>query len=160
MSDFLKNTKNHRKDFTATGYVVNPERTKILVIFHNKLQKWLPAGGHMETNELPHEAALREVFEETGIKAEIISDDYDMKMSGQNDFQIPRPYEVLYQLIPQSSKDIEHIHVDFIYAMEAEESDLNAQLEEVSHAKWMTKDEVLKADCFESVKGFANNFLK
>lgn len=160
MSDFLETTKNHRKDFTATGYVVNPERTKILVIFHNKLQKWLPAGGHMEPNELPHEAALREVFEETGIEAEIISDDYDLNMSGIKEAQVPRPYAVLYQLIPESPKDIEHIHVDFIYAMEAEESELTAQLDEVSRVKWMTKSEVLEADCFESVKGFANNFLK
>ena len=50
----VEKTKNLRRDFTATGYVVNSEKTKILVIFHNKLQKWIPAGGHMEPNELPH----------------------------------------------------------------------------------------------------------
>lgn len=160
MSDFLQKTKNHRKDFTATGYVVNPERTKILVIFHNKLQKWLPAGGHMEPNELPHEAALREVFEETGIMAEIITDDYDMNLSGENDCQIPRPYAVLYQLIPESPKDIEHIHIDFIYAMEAEESELNAKLDEVSNIAWLTKEEILNSECFDSVKGFVRAYLK
>lgn len=160
MPDLTHRTKNHRKDFTATGYVVNPERTKILVIFHNKLQKWLPAGGHMEPNELPHETAIREVFEETGIKVKIISDDHDMKMSGENDCQIPRPYAILYQLIPANSKDIEHIHIDFIYAMEAKESELNPKLDEVSKIAWLTKEEILKADCFDSVKGFVNSFLK
>jgi isopentenyldiphosphate isomerase len=81
-------------------------------------------------------------------------------MNAITEAQIPRPYAVLYQLIPQSSKDIEHIHVDFIYAMEADEVKLTTQLEEVSHAKWMSKEEILNTDCFDSVKGFVNNFLK
>lgn len=159
MSDLLEKTKNNRKDFTATGYVVNLDRTKILVVFHNKMQKWLPAGGHMEPNEIPHEAALREVFEETGVRARIISDDYDLKITSGNEVQIPRPYAILYELIPESSKDVEHIHVDFIFAMEAEEKELKANLEEVSGARWMTKTQILNADCLESVIGFINNFL-
>jgi len=156
----IEKTKNLRKDFTATGYVINPERTKILVIFHNKLQKWLPAGGHLESNELPHEAALREVFEETGVSARIIRDDPEMGLKGDVDCQIPRPYSVLYQIIPPSKKDIEHIHVDFVYAMEAEESELVGRPEEVSSVAWLTKDQVFASECFDSVKGFVKNFLK
>ncbi len=158
--DLIKETKYLRKDFTATGYVVNPERTKILVIFHNKLQKWLPAGGHLERNELPHEAALREVYEETGVKACVISDDPDFNLNGIVDCQIPRPYTVLYQIIPQNSKDDEHIHVDFIYAMEAEESDIKIQVEEVSRVGWLTKNEILNSNCFDSVKSFVKILLK
>ena len=101
-SNLLDRTKNLKKDFTSTGYVMNPERTKLLVIFHVKLQKWLPAGGHIEKNELPHEAALREVFEETGVKARIISDDFDFGLNGKVDCQIPRPYGILYQIIPKT----------------------------------------------------------
>lgn len=160
MKMLLEKTKNFRKDFTATGYVTNPEKTKILVIFHNKLQKWLPAGGHLEANELPHEAALREVLEETGVCARIVSDDPEMGLIGEFDCQIPRPYSVLYQIIPQSSKDVEHVHVDFIYAMEAQESELKCQVEEVSRVEWLTKDEILATDCFDSVKGFVKNYLK
>ena len=156
----VEKTKKLKRDFTATGYVINPARTKLLVIFHNKLQKWLPAGGHMEPNELPHEAALREVFEETGVSARVISDDPDMGLNGKSDCQIPRPYSVLYQIIPQSSKDVEHIHVDFVYAMEAEESELKMQIEEVSRVEWLTKDEILLSNCFDSVKGFVKNCLK
>ena len=156
----LDRTKNLKKDFTATGYVVNPQRTKILVIFHNKLNKWLPAGGHIEKNELPHEAAIREVYEETGINAKIISDDFDFGLKGEKDCQIPRPHGILYQIIPESSKDVEHIHVDFVYAMEAEEAVTSVQLDEVARVEWFTKEEVLKLDCFDSVKGFVRNYLK
>jgi len=156
----VEKTKKLKRDFTATGYVINPERTKILVIFHNKLQKWLPAGGHLEPNELPHEAALREVFEETGVTARIIVDDPDIGLKGKVDCQIPRPYSILYQIIPKNKKDDEHIHVDFVYAMEAEESELKIQVEEVSKVEWLTKEEILKSDCFDSVKGFVKNHLK
>ena len=165
-NNLIEKTKDLKRQFTATGYVVNPERTKLLVIFHNKLQKWLPAGGHVEKNELPHEAALREVFEETGVKATIIKDDPTMNLETFNttECQIPRPYAILYEVIPQNKKDIEHIHVDFIYAMEAEENtsvtELKAQTEEVSQVKWMTKNEILTANSFDSVKGFAKSYLK
>lgn len=160
MENLIENTKILKKDFTATGYVMNPEKTKILVIFHNKLQKWLPAGGHIEPNEMPHEAALREVLEETGVSARIVSDDPNMGLRGEADCQIPRPYCVLYQIIPPSNKDVEHVHIDFVYAMEAEESLLKGLAEEVSNVKWLTKDEVLAVDCFDSVKGFVKNYLR
>lgn len=155
----IEKTKHLRKHFTATGYVTNCGRTKILVIFHNKLQKWLPAGGHIEPNELPHETALREVFEETGIYARLIKDDPDMGLKGAVDCQIPRPYSICYQVIPSNNKDSEHIHIDFIYVMEAEESELKIDLNEISKAKWMNKDEIFGCDCFDSVKGFVKKFL-
>lgn len=57
--------------FTAGGFVIRNEQ--ILLIKHKKLGIWLAPGGHLEDGELPHQAALREVAEETGIKAEIDS---------------------------------------------------------------------------------------
>ena len=156
----VEKTKNLKRDFTATGYVINPTKTKILVVFHKKLQKWIPAGGHIEPNELPHEAALREVFEETGVSAQILSDDPDIELNGIIDCQIPRPYSILYQVIPQSSKDQEHIHVDFIYTMMAAESELKISSTEVTDVKWLTKNEILALNCFDSVKGFVKNYLK
>ena len=160
METLIQKTKNLRRDYTATGYVMNPERTKILVVFHNKLKKWIPAGGHVEPNELPHDAALREVFEETGVHAHIISDGPDMALNNEVDCQLPCPCSVVYEVIPQSPKDVQHIHVDFIYVMEAEESVVNAQLQEVSQVSWLTKNEILASDCFDAVKGFVRNCLK
>ncbi|KKQ48514.1 MAG: NUDIX hydrolase [candidate division TM6 bacterium GW2011_GWF2_38_10] len=156
----LEKTKHLKKDFTATGYVVNETKTKILVIFHNKLQKWLPAGGHIEPNELPHEAAIREVFEETGIQANILSDDHDMGLLGVVDCQIPRPYSVLYQIIPASQKDLEHIHVDFVYVLQAQEATCSINKSEVKKAQWMNYNEILACDCFDAVKGFAKIYLQ
>jgi 8-oxo-dGTP pyrophosphatase MutT (NUDIX family) len=47
--------------------VVDGER--VLLLFHAKLAMWLPPGGHVDPDELPDEAAVREVLEETGVQA-------------------------------------------------------------------------------------------
>jgi 8-oxo-dGTP pyrophosphatase MutT (NUDIX family) len=46
----------------------------VLLLLHAKLARWLPPGGHVEPNELPDDAAVREVLEETGIEAELVGE--------------------------------------------------------------------------------------
>ncbi|RLS89050.1 MAG: NUDIX domain-containing protein, partial [Planctomycetota bacterium] len=56
----------HEKiDFTVAVFVVHEK--KVLVIHHKKLDKWLPLGGHIELDEDPEQAALRETLEESGL---------------------------------------------------------------------------------------------
>jgi 8-oxo-dGTP pyrophosphatase MutT (NUDIX family) len=55
------------RHFTATTYVVNDGAT--VLHDHKRLDLWLAPGGHIDRDELPHEAALREVREETGLDA-------------------------------------------------------------------------------------------
>ncbi len=52
--------------YTAGGMLIH--EGKVLLIKHKKLGIWLNPGGHIDEGELPHEAAEREFFEETGIK--------------------------------------------------------------------------------------------
>ena len=47
---------------------------KILLHFHRKLGMWLPPGGHIEQGELPDNAAVREVLEETGSEVELVGE--------------------------------------------------------------------------------------
>ena len=60
------------RDFTVAVFVVHRER--VLLHLHEKLNRWLPPGGHIEPNELPDEAAKREVFEETGVAAALVGE--------------------------------------------------------------------------------------
>lgn len=74
--------KNLRNNFTATGYITNPEQTKMILVHHNKFNMWLPPGGHIEINELPHECILREVKEEIGINADIVQHGEQVNLNG------------------------------------------------------------------------------
>ena len=57
------------RHFTATIMVVY--NNKMLLHMHKKLGLWLPVGGHIDRDELPEEAALREAKEESGLDVEI-----------------------------------------------------------------------------------------
>ena len=63
----------HEKiDFTVAIFVVTAGR--VLLIHHRKLDKWLPLGGHIELDEDPEQAALRETKEESGLDVELIGE--------------------------------------------------------------------------------------
>ena len=59
-------------DFTVAIFVVQDE--KVLLIHHRKLNKWLPLGGHIELDEDPEAAALREAREECGLEVKLIGE--------------------------------------------------------------------------------------
>lgn len=56
-------------DYCVNVYVVY--RDKVLLRLHEKYHKWLTPGGHVELNEVPEDAALREVKEETGLNVKL-----------------------------------------------------------------------------------------
>jgi 8-oxo-dGTP pyrophosphatase MutT (NUDIX family) len=63
----------HEKiDFTVAIFVVHD--AKVLIIHHRKLDKWLPLGGHIELDEDPEQAALRETKEESGLDVELMGE--------------------------------------------------------------------------------------
>ena len=60
------------RHFTATGIILHNRRA--LLIEHAKLGWWLPPGGHLEPNEDPVQAVLREVAEETGLECALLAE--------------------------------------------------------------------------------------
>ena len=98
------------RHFTATAFVVY--RDSVALHWHRKINAWLPPGGHIEKNEDPVQAVLREVAEETGLKARIIP------TSPIIDLEYPE------QILPPFTIEIEdindpvegpHQHIDMIY---------------------------------------------
>jgi 8-oxo-dGTP pyrophosphatase MutT (NUDIX family) len=98
-----------KKHFTATAFVVRGDTT--LLHWHKRLQQWMPPGGHIEEDEDPVEAVLREVREETGFFCEIVSTSTYHPFSYP--MQIPAPYTILLEDIPGPGQP--HKHIDMIY---------------------------------------------
>jgi len=101
-----------KKEFTASVYLINQE--KVLLVYHQKLQKWVPPGGHLEADETPSEAARREVREETGLEFEFCLQE-GFSVNYWNAKSIERPFLCLLQNIPSYGSLLAHQHVDFIY---------------------------------------------
>ena len=57
---------------TASAIVVSDDRRRVVLHRHKRLQMWLQPGGHIETGELPWQAAVREAVEETGLPATLV----------------------------------------------------------------------------------------
>ena len=54
--------------FTASSFILSPDGSALLLIFHEKLRRWLQPGGHVEPSDASVlEAALREAREEVGL---------------------------------------------------------------------------------------------
>ncbi len=63
----------HEKiDFTVAIFVVRDGQ--VLLIHHRQLNQWLPLGGHIELDEDPEQAAVREAKEESGLEVELIGE--------------------------------------------------------------------------------------
>ncbi len=54
------------RHFTVSVFIVHKD--KVLLHLHKKAKKILPLGGHIEVNELPEEACIREAKEESGLE--------------------------------------------------------------------------------------------
>lgn len=74
---------------------------------HKKLGRWFPPGGHIEPNELPDEAAVREVLEESGVRVALLG---ERALPVREPRQLIRPRGVQLETIAPG-----HEHIDLIY---------------------------------------------
>ena len=93
------------RHFTVAVFVV--WQGKVLLHLHRKLGMWLPPGGHIEEGELPDDAAVREVLEETGIGVRLVG---ERREDVEEPVQLHRPAGVQLENIGPG-----HQHIDLIY---------------------------------------------
>lgn len=144
----------HEKvDFCADTYIVNGDA--VLLRLHEKYDTWFPPGGHVELDEDPEEAALREVAEEVGIQVTLVGKRAPTYQDGEKEVLVP-------QFINRHDVNDVHEHISFVYFATSESRDVvQGETEISSHIKWFTKEELEDSTygINERVKHYARSAL-
>lgn len=125
----------HEKiDFTTDVFVVNDNA--VLLRKHDKYDKWLAPGGHIELDEDPTQAAVREVREEVGLDVELLGEAPSSLNEEDRELLVPR-------FLSRHAISETHEHISFVYfARLAARDIIQGETEISSHVKWFTREEL------------------
>lgn len=144
-------------DFTVGVYIVN--QGAVLLRVHEKYGMWLVPGGHIELDEEPSEAAVREALEETGLRVHLVGDCPDVTQGRQNDFRslVPPRFLNIHRV-----GDMGHRHVDLVYFATTDSRNLQpAENESVTEMHWFSREDLDSPDfeLVDSVRHYAGTAL-
>ncbi len=142
-------------DFCVEVYITH--QNKVLLRKHDKYKLWLSVGGHIELDENPNEAAIREVKEEVGLKIEIIGKNELPKLSADYTPLVPPKFMYIHEI---NSK---HRHIALVYFAKSKTDKLVLSKKEVSEdCRWFSKEELLenKFGVSENVQFYARKALE
>ena len=131
----LFHRENAAAHLTASAWVVSPDRTRILMAYHNLYDSWAWLGGHADGEQDLLAVALREVREESGVAARPVS--------GQI-FSV--------EILPVSGHEkrgeyvSSHLHMNVTFLLEADPAaPVRSKPDENSRMAWFTLDEAVAA---------------
>jgi 8-oxo-dGTP pyrophosphatase MutT (NUDIX family) len=127
-NSIISGKTNQDGHITGSSWIVSPDRKKVLLTHHHKLERWLQLGGHTENEEAVEIAAIREAKEESGLAS------------------IRCLYENIFDLdvhtIPARGSEKEHIHYDVRFVFEADPMEALCISSESKDVKWVDLDKV------------------
>ncbi|HLC76202.1 MAG TPA: NUDIX domain-containing protein [Candidatus Peribacterales bacterium] len=157
-----------KKHFTATAFIIDSQ-SRTLLLWHKRLARWMPPGGHIDPDETPEDAAKRECKEETGLDIEIIGDEYEdlFQLNPQEGKMLKKPIAMLLENISASEERGEpaHEHMDFLYHAKLidESQAVTLSENEGREIRWFTRTEVEALDdrteIFSNVKEYIMRLL-
>ena len=124
--------------FTGSAWVISPDKNKILMTHHKKLNMWLQLGGHADGEKDLKSVALKEAKEESGF----------------NNFSIlsEEIFDLDIHKIEPMNEEPEHLHYDVRFLLEADPNEQDIIISEESHdVKWIHLDDVLEYNSEESI---------
>ncbi|WP_310588735.1 NUDIX hydrolase [Larkinella rosea] len=122
---------------TGSSWVVSPDRRKVVLIHHAKLDRWLQPGGHADGDPDVLGVALREATEETGLtNLKIVS---------------PAIFDVDVHRIPARGAEPEHWHYDIRFLLEADPEQPFIRTPESKDIRWVETDEIAELTTEKSI---------
>jgi 8-oxo-dGTP pyrophosphatase MutT (NUDIX family) len=128
---------HYQIDFTSAVFVVQDQR--VLLVHHRQLNHWLPVGGHIELDEDPETAAVREVREESGLEVELIGERPPLESPGTRFLLAPRFMDI--HRITDT-----HRHVGLIYWARPRQGQLTLAPAEHHAIRWCTTSDLDSLD--------------
>lgn len=116
------------REWTVATFVVHQGR--VLLHHHARLALWLPPGGHIEHGELPDDAAVREVLEETGVRCRLVG---ATGVSVDYPRQLIRPFGVQVENIRPG---VQHLDLVYFAVPEAGGAEILPELAERDRVGW------------------------
>ncbi|MBI2542208.1 NUDIX domain-containing protein [Candidatus Woesearchaeota archaeon] len=119
-----------KTDLVVAGFIFR--KNKVLLVHHKKLNLWLPVGGHINLDETPDDALLREIREETGVDAVTLNkNETGMGGNVKNNLAVP------FHVNVHSAGD--HNHCCFFYVCKAKNKNIKIN-DELKGFKWLAKE--------------------
>lgn len=127
--------QNEYGHFTSSSFILNKERTKILMIYHKIYNSWAWTGGHSDGDSDLLYVAMKEAKEETGIKkvTPILENIYSLEIINVNGHEKRGKYVG------------SHVHLNVTYLLEADENEeIHIKEDENSGVKWVPINKILE----------------
>lgn len=141
----------YNKSITATVYIVNDD--KVLLHKHKKYNTWFPVGGHLEPDELPHEAAIREAKEEAGLDIRLVETENVPRFDIGRVDRLPAPFCLYHE------GDIEEQFLDFIYIGKTTQTEFSPMISESKELRWFSEEDLESENIKVHVKNTAITVL-
>lgn len=134
--DDVLTRQNEIGHFTSSSFILNKERTKMLIIYHKIYNSWGWTGGHSDGDSDLLYVAMKEAKEETGIKkvAPISKDIYSLELINVNGHEKREKYVG------------SHVHLNVTYLLEADENEeIHIKEDENSGVRWIPINKILES---------------
>ena len=148
--DDVLSRNNEFGHFASSAFVVNQDRTKMLVVYHNIYDAWIFPGGHADGEKDLLSVAIREVEEETGLKTKVLDNSIFSISSSPIVGHMKRG-----KYVPA------HTHLDVIYWLEADDKQpLIYREDESSGVKWISLEEAIGDSIVDFVRPVHKRMIK
>ncbi len=133
--------------YMAVGYLM--KNGKVLLNHHKKFNKWTPPGGHMEEDETPDQAVIREWKEELGLDVCVLPAIESFFKGDSNATPVPMPF---YIDLEREGFQVPHLGFYFYVKLLDENQVINIQESELYDAKWFSKEDLPTLPTFDQVR--------
>lgn len=148
---------NYALDYTVEVFIIY--KNTILLRKHDKYDKWLSVGGHIDLGENPLEAAIREVREEVGLDVTIVNHLVPFQKESDEYTELIPP-----RFMNQHKITDTHSHVCFVYFATSNSDKIIPEYEDDKSDdwKWLSRDELekMKNEISDTIYRYAKTALE